>query len=209
MRKMKRLPLEELRPYLLETPEPATQLDLGAIFGNDSRRGAGGGFRQGHVSGQLGRGSCRQSTTWASRLSGRIQLYTATRLAKRKLTNVRLACTDARAFLRDHVPDRSFQAVHVYFPDPWWKKRHHKRRLFNDEFAAQCTRVLRDGGRLHVVSDVAEYFSEIQEILAKMPLHPVPPTDLKEPTHDLDYLTNFERKYRKEARPIYRETWMT
>ena len=50
------------------------------------------------------------------------------------------------------------QAVHVYFPDPWWKKRHHKRRVFTPEFAADCGRVLRPGGRLHVATDVEEYF---------------------------------------------------
>jgi len=136
------------------------------------------------------------------------QLYAANRLAKRKLTNVRLACGDARALLRDHLPGQCLQAVHVYFPDPWWKNRHRKRRLFNDDFVAACARVLRAGGRLSIATDVAEYFADIQKLLGRQSfLRPVPVPELKEPVHDLDYLTNFERKYRKEARPIYRTVY--
>ena len=53
------------------------------------------------------------------------QLFTATRMAVRKLSNVRVACADARLFV-PRVPPASVQAVHVYYPDPWWKKRHKK-----------------------------------------------------------------------------------
>src|SRR5262249_31661062 len=86
------------------------------------------------------------------------QLHAATRLAKRDLSNVRLAHADARDWLLRFVAAGSVQAVHVYFPDPWWKKRHHKRRLFTAEFAVQCQRVLHEGGRLHLVTDVEDYF---------------------------------------------------
>ena len=58
------------------------------------------------------------------------QLFTATRLAKRELRNVRVACVDARPFLRDWLAAGSVRRVHVYFPDPWWKARHKKRRVF-------------------------------------------------------------------------------
>src|SRR5205085_8759397 len=117
------------------------------------------------------------------------QLFTATRVAKRNLTNVRLAKADARTFLRDCVTPASVQAVHVYFPDPWWKKRHFKRRVFTAEFAAQCARVLVPGGRLYVVTDVAEYFQVIGELLAgHTRLRPLPSPELEEPKDDLDYL---------------------
>jgi tRNA (guanine-N7-)-methyltransferase len=136
------------------------------------------------------------------------QLFTATRLAKRGLRNVRLVCGDARTLVRDYFPSDSLQALHIYFPDPWWKMRHRKRRLITPEFAAECERVLQPGGRLYVVSDVADYFTVIVDLLAQRPrLHPVPPSDLQPPQHDLDYLTNFERKYRKEGRPIHRATY--
>ena len=103
------------------------------------------------------------------------------------------------------VPSASVQAVHVYFPDPWWKQRHHKRRLFTPEFVAAVARALRPGGRLHFATDVEDYFQRAQQLLrAAPPLHELPPPDAKAPAHDLDYLTNFERKFRKQGKPIYR-----
>jgi tRNA (guanine-N7-)-methyltransferase len=118
---------------------------------------------------------------------------------------VRLAQGDARLILRDRVPAASLQALHVYFPDPWWKTRHHKRRVFTPEFAAQCERTLRPGGRLHIATDVGDYFQVMTELLARHTgLLPLPQPESGTPAHDLDYLTNFERKFRKQGKPIYR-----
>src|SRR5262249_13190243 len=129
----------------------------------------------------------------------------ATRMAVRERTNVRLACADAREFVRDRVPAGSLRAVHVYFPDPWWKKRHHKRRVFTPEFAAACDRMLRPGGRLHIATDVEEYFEVMTGLVAeRTPLVRLPPPDEHAPAHDLDYLTNFERKARLRGQQIYR-----
>src|SRR5262249_5940834 len=133
------------------------------------------------------------------------QLFTATRLAKRALANVRLANADARLFLHDHVRDASVQAVHVYFPDPWWKRRHEKRGLFTAEFARQCERVLRPQGQLHVATDVEDYWQAIAALLAvQAALRALPIPDLRHPEHDLDYLTNFDRKARKRGKQIFR-----
>ena len=82
------------------------------------------------------------------------QLYAATRYAIRNLPNVKTACADAAVVLRDCVVPGSVAAVHVYFPDPWWKKRHRKRRVFTPAFAADAARALAPGGRLLVASDV-------------------------------------------------------
>jgi tRNA (guanine-N7-)-methyltransferase len=134
------------------------------------------------------------------------QLYAATRLARRELRNVRVACADGRILLRDRVTPGSVEAVHVYFPDPWWKARHRKRRVFTPEFARTAGTVLRTGGRLSIATDVEAYHGVMTQIVrdlgpAFLELPPPPPT---EPRHDMDYLTNFERKFRKEGRPIYR-----
>ncbi len=106
------------------------------------------------------------------------------------------------------VPDASVRAVHVYFPDPWWKKRHKKRRVFTAALLASVVRVLEPGGELHVATDVEEYFDVIRTLVAAEPRLvelTVPPC--KEPEHDLDYLTNFERKFRIEGRAIYRASY--
>ena len=80
-----------------------------------------------------------------------------------------------------------------------------KRRLFTPAFAAECSRVLRPGGRLHFVSDVEDYFLMATGLLAEQPaLRPMPLPEPGDPGHDLDYLTNFERKFRKQGKPIHR-----
>src|SRR5207248_5652541 len=121
-------------------------------------------------------------------------LFTATRIAKRELKNVRLACADAKLFLQNHVVKGSLHAVHVYFPDPWWKKRHRKRRLFTESLVVEVQRILEAGGQFRVASDVEEYFTVIRELIAAYPRfqeRPIP--EPGSPEHTLDYLTNFER----------------
>jgi tRNA (guanine-N7-)-methyltransferase len=133
------------------------------------------------------------------------QLFTATRLARRGLHNLRVACADVRWFLPRCVAAASLDGIHVYFPDPWWKKRHHKRRVFTVEFVQECTRVLKPGGRFHAVTDVEDYARVMSDLLRhEAGLRELPMPAAREPEHDLDYLTNFERKLRKQGKPIFR-----
>ena len=204
MRRTQRLPLESLAPYLLDVPEPLAPVDWQGIFGNNQPVEIEVGFGKGLFL-LSASAACPGVNFLGIEVVRKYQLFTATRLAKRGLGNVRLAKADARLFLRDCVASASVRAIHVYFPDPWWKKRHLKRRVFTPAFAAQCERILCPGGRLHVVTDVAEYFGVTHELLAQHTrLRPLPVPQTPEPGHDLDYLTNFERKFRKEGRPIYR-----
>jgi tRNA (guanine-N7-)-methyltransferase len=204
MRRVKRLPLETLAPYFLEVPEAPAPLDWQEVFGNRNPVEIEVGFGKGLFLLSASQ-ACPGVNFLGIEVMRKYQLFTATRLAKRGLRNVQLLKADARLFLRDHVVSASVQAVHVYFPDPWWKNRHRKRRVFTQEFAIQCERNLRAGGRLHVVTDVAEYFGVMTNLVAQHThLNRLPVPDAPEPADDLDYLTNFERKFRKEGRPIYR-----
>jgi tRNA (guanine-N7-)-methyltransferase len=129
----------------------------------------------------------------------------AERLATHGIPNAKVWPGDARIVLPRHIPSASLRIIHVYFPDPWWKKRHKKRRVFTESLVAEIQRTLEPGGQLRVASDVAEYFSVIRDLIAAAPQfreRPVPQPN--EPRHDLDYLTSFERKYLLEGRPIYR-----
>ena len=133
------------------------------------------------------------------------QLYAATRYAIRKLPNVKTACADAKVLLRDFVPAGSVAAVHVYFPDPWWKKRHKKRRVFTPEFAADAARALRPGGRLHVATDVEEYFGVMAGIVRAMPAFRELAAETSTASVDeAGYQTNFERKARLKGTPVWR-----
>jgi tRNA (guanine-N7-)-methyltransferase len=224
VRRRTRLPMEELAPYLLaasgerqaagEEEAPLaphasrhSSLDWPEIFGNDHPVEMEVGFGKGLF--LLTAAQAHPDINFVGvEIVRKYQLFTATRLAKRSLNNVRVACADVRLFLPRCVAADSLQAVHVYFPDPWWKKRHHKRRVFTAEFVAECVRILHSGGRLHAVTDVEEYAAVMSALLdAQTALRPLPPTSEKEPLHDLDYLTNFERKFRKLGKTIYRMTY--
>ena len=128
------------------------------------------------------------------------------RIGRWNLTNVRLLRTDAETFLRDHVPDASVDGVHVYFPDPWPKKRHHKRRFFDVANLEQIIRVLKDNGLLRLATDHAGYFEQITQVLAGFETHfdevSFLPTAGAEAGEWVG--TNFERKYLKEERAVYK-----
>ena len=92
--------------------------------------------------------------------------FAAAALAKRKLTNAVMVHGDALRVFREFLPDASLAAVHVYFPDPWWKKRHKKRRVLQASLLGDIERTLQPGGTLHFWTDVEEYFHTSLEELA-------------------------------------------
>lgn len=134
------------------------------------------------------------------------QLYAATRLLERGLKNVCLACGDGRDILRDRVSPHSVRTVHVYFPDPWWKTKHRKRRVFTPEFATAAGNVLKVGGRLSIATDVEAYHGVMVQIVRSMGKSFLELRDpsLEEVTDGIEHVTSFERKFRNQGRPIYR-----
>jgi tRNA (guanine-N7-)-methyltransferase len=206
MRRTNRLPLEQLAPYLLEVPTEARPLAWRDIFGNEHPVEIEVGFGKGLF--LLTSALSHPDVNYLGiEVMRKYQLFTATRMAKRSLHNVRLAKHDARLFLRDRVATGSLQAVHVYFPDPWWKKRHQKRRVFTAEFARECERVLQSGGRLHIATDVEEYFGVMSELLkAETRLVPAPPSAFPMVAGE-PMMTNFERKAHEEGTPVHRGAW--
>jgi tRNA (guanine-N7-)-methyltransferase len=131
--------------------------------------------------------------------------FVAARLARHELDNARIVHGDAQRFFREHLTADSARAVHIYFPDPWWKKRHHKRRVMNEAFLNEVARVLEPGGRLHFWTDVAAYYQQsVALIHERVALAGPLPVAEQAPEHDLDYRTHFERRTRREGLPVYR-----
>ena len=91
------------------------------------------------------------------------------RVEEEGLANVRVVQHDAAEVVRDMVPPDSLAAIHVFFPDPWPKKRHHKRRLLQPAFAALAASRLARGGQLHVATDWQEYAEHVLAVLSEVP----------------------------------------
>jgi len=122
------------------------------------------------------------------------------RAARRGLSNVRVEPLDGREFVIRRLPPASIAALHIYFPDPWPKKRHRKRRLFTPEFAAAAARALAPGGLLRVSSDHRDYWEALEAILDGEPLL------LRlgpEETGPWSSGTNYERKFAASGRPVF------
>ena len=87
-----------------------------------------------------------------------------------KIGNLRVVRHDAVEVLERMVADGSLAALHLFFPDPWPKKRHHKRRLVQPEFAALAARKLCAGGILHAATDWPDYADHMEQVFAREPL---------------------------------------
>ncbi len=91
------------------------------------------------------------------------------KLREAEVSNLRLLSHDAVEVLDRQIPQSSVDRINLYFPDPWPKKRHHKRRIVQPAFLELCWRALRAGGALHIATDWANYAEHIDEVLEASP----------------------------------------
>jgi tRNA (guanine-N7-)-methyltransferase len=131
------------------------------------------------------------------------------RAARRGIQNVRFVRADARELVCRAIPSASVRSYYVFYPDPWPKTRHHKRRFFQAETVDHLGRTLIEGGLLHVATDHEDYWVWILERLTGHPAFarlgefggpefPLPPNAP---------LTNFESKYVVQGRSRHRGSW--
>jgi len=134
--------------------------------------------------------------------------FGAERVKAASLANAVLLVDNARLYLEDRVPEGALQAVHVYYPDPWPKRRHRKRRFFVEETPGVLRRALAPDGLLLVATDNPAYAGQIVALMGASPwftrdrqaeaqLSAAPPGHAFSPT-------NFERKYQQEGRILRR-----
>lgn len=125
----------------------------------------------------------------------------AQRAGRRRLANLALLRGEALYLMAAALPRRFAAAVHVYFPDPWPKSRHHKRRLFDPETVDLVVGLLAPGGRLLFATDFLEYGERVVEILEDYPGLRLERRGGPWPGGPR---TNYEAKYIEEGRPILR-----
>ena len=87
-----------------------------------------------------------------------------------ELKNIRIIEGDAHPILKTMIPNESVDGIHLFFPDPWPKKRHNKRRIVNQEFLKLVHSKIKDGGFIHIATDWVPYAEWIQEVFAASPL---------------------------------------
>lgn len=145
------------------------RLDLAAVFGREAPRILEIGF---------GMGESLAASAAAHRENDYLGIEVHTpgvgallkRVAELGLTNVRVIQHDAVEVLADMIGEDQLDAIHIFFPDPWPKKRHHKRRLVQSGLARLAASRLKPGGVLHLATDWQEYAEQMLAVLTAEPL---------------------------------------
>lgn len=152
--------------------------------------------------------ACAQNTPERNFFAVEINKRRAFRLAHRierdGLSNIRAIHGDMRCLIQTPLWPGGVSVYHLYFPDPWWKRRHRQRRLFHEDFAAALAQTLLLGGKILLASDVHEYFVQIVRQFSTVPELQQFPWERDQVTKKgKPILTDFERKFRELGQPIY------
>jgi tRNA (guanine-N7-)-methyltransferase len=150
-------------------PYATAPLDLGAAFGRSAPTVLEIGFGMGETTAAIAQ--ARPDLNFLG-----IEVFGAgigalcKRIEELQLANLRIVEHDAVEVVRDMLPAAALAGVHVFFPDPWPKKRHHKRRLLAQPFVGQLAGRIAPGGYLHCATDWEHYAQQMLEVLAHEPL---------------------------------------
>ena len=118
--------------------------------------------------------------------------------------NVRAIAADVGCVLHSLIRPDSVTTFHVYFPDPWWKRRHYRRRIFRDDFAAGLGRALVPGGTILIATDVQAQFARILDQLNAVPSLGRFPWRRDQRNHNgKPILTDFERQFLDAGEPVH------
>jgi tRNA (guanine-N7-)-methyltransferase len=170
------------------------RLELDSVFGRSAARCLEIGFGAGEVIGALA-----EANPHIDYLGVEVHRPGVGRLLLRagqaRLTNLRVICHDAVEVLKDAIADGSFDEILVFFPDPWHKKRHHKRRLIEADFVARAGCKLRIGGVLRLATDWQDYAQQMLRVCnASAQLESLSPDGTFVPRPDFRPLTRFETR---------------
>ena len=169
-------------------------LDLAQVFGRTAPRCLEIGFGAGEVIGALA-----QNNPHIDYLGVEVHRSGVGRLLLRaqqcSFKNLRVICSDAVDVLHDHIADAAFDEILVFFPDPWHKKRHHKRRLIEPSFVSLAAAKLRSGGTLRLATDWQAYAEQMLTVCNANPaLESLSPDRTYVPRPEFRPPTRFERR---------------
>ena len=156
--------LAELGPRFV-IPSQAEPLDLDAAFGRGAPKILEIGFGMGDSTAKIA--AAHPENDYLG-----IEVHTPgvgallKRIGELGLTNLRIVQHDAVEVLEHMIPDASLDGAHIFFPDPWHKKRHHKRRLIQPPFVALLARKLKPGAYLHLATDWEDYARQMLGVLS-------------------------------------------
>lgn len=171
--------LDELWP-IYGIKNENTLIDLNKEFNRDAPKVLEIGFGNGHSLAQMA-ADCPENDFLGIEVHrpgvGSLLLL----LHENRLSNVRIACDDAVDILKNRIADNSIDRVQIFFPDPWHKKRHHKRRIIQAEFIALIARKLVPGGLLHMATDWEDYALHMTQVMKNS-------TDFENTSKDGDYV---------------------
>jgi len=173
-------------------PYAASLLDLDAVFGRSAPHILEIGFGMGETSAAIAEANPQNDYIG-------VEVHTpgvgslCKLIAERSLANQRIIQHDAVEVLRDMIPEGSLDGVHIFFPDPWPKARHHKRRLIKPPLVATLAWRLKPGGYIHCATDWENYAEQMLDVLSAEPLLENT-ADGYAPRPDYRPLTKFEQR---------------
>lgn len=187
----------QLRPSIIVQPESYFKtLELGKLFPETQPLEVELGSGDGSFLVQYAALKSGHNFLGVERLLGRLRKID--RKARRLgLANVRALRIEAAYFLEYMLPPNSIAALHVYFPDPWPKRKHRKNRLINSRFTELAARVLTENGRVYLRTDDADYFAQMTSVFSDSPAF----RPRSAPEELIKTLTDFEREFHTRGIP--------
>ena len=199
---MNKKPLPPEQSIILPLPSIVDRLDLAALFPRSQSLEVELGSGDGSFLIQYATAHPDTNFIGVERLLGRIRKIDR-RSHRAGLENIRLVRLEAAYVLEFLLPKHSAQAIHVYFPDPWPKRKHRKNRLINERFVELAREALQPGGIVYLRTDDADYFSQMNSVFGASSSFQESPT----PASLSALQTDFERTFVARGIITLRTAW--
>lgn len=190
--------MHELLPHVIELKEDDRELDLDAIVSPSIPLEIEIGCGNGRFLAARATKNPNIHYIGVERMMERVRRCSKKALHG-ELANLTFLRVEAGRFVRELLPDRRVQAMYLFFPDPWPKRRHHKNRFFQREMCDTLARILIPGGGMFISTDHEEYFKEMYRYLSEDSRF----TEIEPLIREEDEQTDFERLFLSKGDPIY------